>query len=43
MTEPALVLKNIVKSFDQGGNTIDVLNGVSLEVMPGHIIALVGP
>ena len=43
MTEPALVLKNIVKSFDQGGNTIDVLNGVSLEVMPGQIIALVGP
>jgi lipoprotein-releasing system ATP-binding protein len=43
MTEPALALRDIAQSFDQGGNTIDVLNGVSLEVMPGQIIALVGP
>ncbi|MBC7429956.1 MAG: ABC transporter ATP-binding protein [Bacteriovorax sp.] len=35
-------IKNINKHFQQGKNTIHVLNDVSLEVMSGEIIALLG-
>lgn len=39
----ALILKNVKRSFMQGGQELKVLNGVNLEVKQGEIIALVGP
>jgi len=39
----ALVLKDIKRSFKQGGGRLDVLRGVSLSVQRGELVALVGP
>jgi len=38
-----LVLKQVKRSFDQGGARLEVLRGVSLAVRPGELVALVGP
>ena len=38
-----LRLEAIDKTFHQGGKAIEVLHGVSLEVRPGELVALVGP
>ncbi len=38
MSEPILELKNIVKSFSEG----PILNGISLSVLPGEFITLLG-
>jgi len=40
---PALVLKDIRRTFHQGGAALNVLRGVSLTVERGEIVALVGP
>ena len=42
-TAPLLVLDGIKRHFQQGGETLRVLDGASLEVYPGEITALVGP
>jgi lipoprotein-releasing system ATP-binding protein len=43
MSEPVVRLRDVTRSFEQGGVRIDVLKGVNLEVRPGEIVALLGP
>jgi lipoprotein-releasing system ATP-binding protein len=39
----ALELRRVVRTFRQGGNTLDVLHGIDLSLKQGEIAALVGP
>ncbi len=37
-----LSLKNITRSFSQGDETLQILHGISFDINPGEIVALVG-
>jgi ABC-type lipoprotein export system ATPase subunit len=38
-----LELRDVHKTFPQGGEMVEVLHGVSLEIPPGKLVAIVGP
>jgi lipoprotein-releasing system ATP-binding protein len=43
MSEVALDLRNVVRTYRQAERTLEVLKGVSFSIRPGELVALVGP
>ena len=43
MSEPALELRDIHRTFTQGSRKLEVLRGASLRLQPGELLALIGP
>ena len=43
MNNTVLAVEGVVKVFEEGAQRVEVLRGVSLDVDPGHVLALEGP
>jgi len=43
MAEEVLAVRDVVKTFDEGKQRVEVLKGVSMEVERGEVVALEGP
>ena len=43
MTENVLAVQDVVKTFDEGSQRVEVLKGVSMTVAAGEVVALEGP
>src|SRR5687767_7894402 len=43
MPEPLVKIRDLHKVFRRGGERIDVLQGVHLDIAPGDFLALMGP
>ena len=43
MSEPALELRDIHRTFTQGSRKLEVLRGAALRLRPGELLALIGP
>ncbi len=42
-SQTVLSLRNVARSFEQGGHRLDVLRGVDMHINRGEIVALLGP
>jgi lipoprotein-releasing system ATP-binding protein len=43
MSEPVLELRNITRTFSQGGRNLEVLRGCTIKINAGEPVALIGP
>jgi putative ABC transport system ATP-binding protein len=43
MSERAIAVRDVTRSFDEGRQRVDVLRGISMEVAVGELVALEGP
>ena len=41
--EPALVLDEVTRTYQQGETELHIFDDLSLTLLPGEIVALVGP
>jgi len=43
MSEPLVRVRDVHKTYRRGGERIDVLQGLSVEIAAGEFLALMGP
>ncbi|MGB1088690.1 MAG: ATP-binding cassette domain-containing protein, partial [Alphaproteobacteria bacterium] len=43
MSDPALHIENVKRSYREGKGRLEVLKGVSLTIEAGEVVALLGP